>query len=186
MRILITGGAGYIGTKLTSLLIKNNYDVTIFDNLIFGGDFLLQFVSKKNFHFIKGDIRKIEDIKNANISEFDVIIHLASIVGYPACRANPVLAKETNINGTKNILKLKNKKQLLIFASTGSNYGKKKEIVNENSKLDPLSLYAESKVINENMIKKKENFIIYRFATAFGSSPRMRLDLLVNDFLFNH
>jgi nucleoside-diphosphate-sugar epimerase len=184
MRILITGGAGYIGTKLTSLLIKNNYDVTIFDNLIFGGDFLLQFVSKKNFHFIKGDIRKIEDIKNANISEFDVIIHLASIVGYPACRANPVLAKETNINGTKNILKLKNKKQLLIFASTGSNYGKKKEIVNENSKLDPLSLYAESKVINENMIKKKENFIIYRFATAFGSSPRMRLDLLVNDFLF--
>ena len=183
-KILITGGGGYLGTKLTSLLLQKSYDVTVFDDLIFGGDHLLKFTNIKNFNFIKGDIRKVDDIKKINTSKFQVIVHLASIVGYPACRANPILAKETNINGTENILKFKKKNQLIIFASTGSNYGSKKEVVNENSKLEPLSLYAESKVINENMIKKTENFIIYRFATAFGSSPRMRLDLLVNDFLF--
>lgn len=183
-KILITGGAGYIGTKLTSLLLQHNFHVTIFDNLLFGGDHLLQFINKKNFNFIKGDIRKIKDIEKTNISKFQVIVHLASIVGYPACRSNPILARQTNIDGTKNILKLKEKNQLIIFASTGSNYGSKKEVVSEKSKLDPLSLYAELKVINENMIKKTKNFIIYRFATAFGSSPRMRLDLLINDFLF--
>ena len=184
MNIFITGGAGYIGSKLTKILLEKNYKVTIFDKLLFGGDHLLHFNSNKNFNFIKGDIRDKKSLKEANIQKNDFVIHLASIVGYPACRLNPELATSTNIDGTKNILELTNKSQKLIYASTGSNYGHQSEIVDENSKLNPLSLYAETKVINEKNIQNADNFLIYRFATAFGSSPRMRLDLLVNDFAY--
>jgi nucleoside-diphosphate-sugar epimerase len=184
MKILILGGAGYIGTQLTRLLLKNNFSVTVFDNLLFGGDHFLFFNNQNNFRFIKGDIRDNNALGRLNITEYNLIIHLASIVGYPACRSNPELAITTNIDGTKNILKLINPNQKIIFASTGSNYGKQSKIVDENSELNPLSLYAETKVINEKLIKNHDNHIIYRFATAFGSSPRMRLDLLINDFAF--
>jgi nucleoside-diphosphate-sugar epimerase len=184
MNIFITGGAGYIGSKLIKILLEKNYKVTIFDKLLFGGDHLLHFNSNKNFNFIKGDIRDKKSLKEAGIQKNDFVIHLASIVGYPACRLNPDLATSTNIDGTKNILELTNKSQNLIYASTGSNYGHQSKIVNENSKLNPLSLYAETKVINEKNIQNVDNFLIYRFATAFGSSPRMRLDLLVNDFAY--
>ena len=184
MKILIFGGAGYIGTKLTSLLLKSDFSVTVFDRLLFGGDHLLFFNESDNFKFIKGDIRDEKELAKVNIPEYDLVIHLASIVGYPACRANPKLATTTNIDGTKNILKLLKNDQKIIFASTGSNYGTQTEIVDENSKLNPLSLYAETKVINEQLIRSRDNHIVYRFATAFGSSPRMRLDLLINDFAF--
>jgi nucleoside-diphosphate-sugar epimerase len=184
MKILITGGAGYVGSKTTSELLKKKFNVTIVDNLTFGGDHLLHFTGNKNFHFINCDIRNLNQLKKIDFKKFDFIIHLASIVGYPACRHNPELAKSTNIDGTKNILKLLGKDQKIIFASTGSNYGKKTEIVDEKSSLKPLSLYAETKVLNEKYVSNHSNFIIYRFATAFGSSPRMRLDLLINDFAF--
>ena len=184
MNIFITGGAGYIGSKLTKILLDKNFKVTIFDKLLFGGDHLMHFNGNENFKFIKGDIRDTKALKEAGIQENDFVIHLASIVGYPACRLNPDLATSTNIEGTKNIIELTNKSQKLIYASTGSNYGHQSEIVDENSKLNPLSLYAETKVINEKNIQNTENFLIYRFATAFGSSPRMRLDLLVNDFAY--
>ena len=184
MNILIIGGAGYIGSKLVKHLLENKYKVTVFDRLLFGADHLLHYSNDKNFIFIKGDIRKLEDLEKLNISQYDYVVHLASIVGYPACRSNPELAKQTNIDGTKNILKVIGPDKPLIYASTGSNYGHKEEIVDENSTLNPLSLYAETKVMNENTIQKRNNYIIYRFATAFGSSPRMRLDLLVNDFSY--
>ena len=184
MKILIIGGAGYVGSKTIALFLKKKFDITIIDNFMFGGDHLLNFSSDKNFNYIKCDIRDDSKLKEININRFDYVLHLASIVGYPACRSNPELAKSTNITGTKNILKLLDKDQKIIFASTGSNYGKKTEIVSEKSKLEPLSLYAETKVINEKQISNHNNFVIYRFATAFGSSPRMRLDLLINDFVF--
>jgi nucleoside-diphosphate-sugar epimerase len=184
MNILIFGGAGYIGSKLVKLLLANKFNVTVFDNLLFGGDHLLSFNDNYHFNFIKGDIRDEKMINQINIGKYDFVIHLASIVGYPACRSNPQLATTTNIDGTKNILKLLDNDQKIIFASTGSNYGHQSEIVNEESELNPLSLYAETKVINEQLISKKDNYIIYRFATAFGSSPRMRLDLLINDFAY--
>tara|TARA_B100000989_G_C19527282_1_gene467622 strand:- start:2266 stop:3198 length:933 start_codon:yes stop_codon:yes gene_type:complete len=184
MKVFITGGAGYIGSKLTKILLDKNFKVTIFDKLLFGGDHLMHFNGNENFKFIKGDIRDTKSLIEAGIQENDFVIHLASIVGYPACRLNPDLATSTNIEGTKNIIELTNKSQKLIYASTGSNYGHQSEIVDENSKLNPLSLYAETKVINEKNIQNTENFLIYRFATAFGSSPRMRLDLLVNDFAY--
>lgn len=183
-KILITGGAGYVGTVMTAELINQNFDVTVVDNLLFGGDHLLYFNQKENFHFFNCDVRDKSKLKELNISQFDFVIHLASIVGYPACRSNPDLAKSTNIDGTKNILDLMHSDQKIFFASTGSNYGKKDELVDENSKLEPLSLYAETKVINEKKVSEHKNFIIYRFATAFGSSPRMRLDLLINDFSY--
>jgi nucleoside-diphosphate-sugar epimerase len=183
-KILVTGGAGYVGSKLISRLLSSNFNVTILDNLLFGGDHLLNYINHENFNFIKCDIRNLNEIKKIKFNDFEFIIHLASIVGYPACRADPETARITNINGTKNILGLLNKDQKIIFASTGSNYGKKSELVNENSKLEPLSLYAETKVINEKQIADHNNFLIYRFATAFGSSPRMRLDLLINDFAY--
>jgi nucleoside-diphosphate-sugar epimerase len=183
-KILITGGAGYIGSRVVPLLLKLNLSVTIADNLLFGGDHLLNFIDNKNFNFIKCDVRNLDNLKKIKINDYEFIVHLASIVGYPACRLNPEMAKSTNVDGTKNILKLLNKDQKIFFSSTGSNYGKKTEIVNEESKLEPLSLYAETKVINEKQISEHNNFLIYRFATAFGSSPRMRLDLLVNDFAY--
>lgn len=184
MNILIIGGAGYIGSKLIRHLLDNKYKVTVFDRLLFGADHLLHYSNDKNFIFIKGDIRKIDDLEKLDISKYDYVVHLASIVGYPACRSNPILASQTNIDGTKNILKVIGQDQPIIYASTGSNYGHKEEVVDENSTLNPLSLYAETKVVNENTIKKRNNFLIYRFATAFGSAPRMRLDLLINDFSY--
>lgn len=184
MKILIFGGAGYIGTKLTRLLLKNNFSVTVFDSLLFGADHFLFFNNSDNLKFIKGDIRDEKALASINVPEYDLVIHLASIVGYPACRSNPELATTTNINGTKNILKILKNDQKIIFASTGSNYGMQSEIVNEDSELNPLSLYAETKVVSEKLIRSRDNHIVYRFATAFGSSPRMRLDLLINDFAF--
>lgn len=183
-KILITGGAGYIGSRLVPLLLNLNCNVTIADNLLFGGDHLLNFIDNNNFNFVKCDVRNLDDLKKLKINDYEFVVHLASIVGYPACRSNPEMAKSINVDGTKNILKLLNKDQKIFFSSTGSNYGKKTEIVNEESKLEPLSLYAETKVINEKQVSDHDNFLIYRFATAFGSSPRMRLDLLVNDFAY--
>jgi len=183
-KVLITGGAGYVGSKVVSHLLNLNFNVTVVDNLLFGGDHLLNFIDNNNFNFIKCDVRNLDDLKKIKINDHEFVVHLASIVGYPACRSNPEMAKSTNVNGTENILRLLNKDQKIIFSSTGSNYGKKTEIVNEDSKLEPLSLYAETKVINEKQISDHNNFLIYRFATAFGSSPRMRLDLLINDFAY--
>lgn len=184
MKILITGGAGFIGTKLSKFLLEKGFEVTIFDNFLFGFDHLLSLVDYKNLNIVKGDIRNIDDIKKSKIQDNEFIIHLASIVGYPACRLNPKLAEETNINGTKNILNTISSDQWILFSSTGSNYGSVNEVANEETELNPLSLYAQTKVLSEKLVSNHNNSIIYRFATAFGHSPRMRLDLMINDFLF--
>jgi len=183
MKILVTGGAGYVGTTLVPQLLDKGYEVTVFDNLMFGGDYILPFFRYKNFRFIEGDVRDEDALWNAAKSA-DVIIHLAAIVGFPACRKEPDLAKTVNVDGTRNLIKVTSKNQLIIYASTGSNYGALEEVCTEESPLNPLSLYGQTKTLAEKMLMDERTTIGYRFATAFGVSPRMRLDLLINDFTY--
>lgn len=181
--ILITGGAGYVGVPTILLLLEKGYKVRVFDNLSWGGDVLLPFLSNPNFDFIKGDIRDRKQLAEA-YKNIDAIIHLAAIVGFPACRKYPELSRQINVKGTQNVVDLAKGKPI-IFASTGSTYGKIIEkYCTETTPLNPLSHYGKQKAEAEGIVKKNGNFIIYRFATAFGASPRMRLDLLINDFTF--
>ncbi len=182
--ILITGGAGYIGSALTEVLLKNGFKVTVLDSLLFGGTGLIPFFSNKNFSFIKGDIRNKKDISKS-LDGIDVVIHLAAIVGFPACRKDPQLSYETTVFGTKNLVSVVKGKIPIFFASTSSVYGKiSDKICTEETKIHPLSEYGLHKSEAEKVIKKNKQFVIYRFATAFGVSPRMRLDLMPNDFVY--
>ena len=182
-KICITGGAGYVGSVLTNLLLKKKYDVTVLDSLIYGGDHITQYIGNKNFSFHKGDLRD-ENFFKTNIKKSDIIIHLAAIVGYPACSINPDLAREINVGCTKKLLKFISKDQIIFYASTGSNYGSIDGICSELTPLNPLTVYAKTKTQAEKLVSEHNNFLSYRFATAFGVSPRMRLDLLINDFVY--
>jgi len=182
-KVLITGGAGYVGTSLIPQLLDKKYDVSVFDNLMFGGDYILPFFRHANFHFIEGDIRDENAVWDA-AKHADVIIHLAAIVGFPACRKEPELAKTVNVDGTRNLVKVTSNNQLILYASTGSNYGAVEDICTEETPLNPLSLYGQTKTLAEKMLLEERNTIGWRFATAFGVSPRMRLDLLINDFTY--
>lgn len=183
-RILITGGAGYVGTTLVDILLKHNYHARVLDSLRFGSAGIIPFFANANFEFIKGDVRDSDMVKNA-IKGVDAVIHLAAIVGFPACRKEPELSRDINVNGTKCLVNAVKARIPIFFASTGSTYGKMIEAYcTETSPLNPLSHYGEQKVEAEGIIKKNKKFVIYRFATAFGVSPRMRLDLLPNDFTY--
>ena len=181
IKVLITGGAGFVGSTLVPLLLQKGFDVTVVDNLMYHQDSLLGNALAKNFHFILGDTRDEAVMKSA-INNADAIVHLAAIVGEPACRMHPDLAKSVNLEASKLINKLRSKDQAIIFASTGSNYGKVDGICTEETPLNPLSLYGETKTAAEKQFLEKGNCIAYRFATGFGISPRLRLDLLPNDF----
>lgn len=183
-RILVTGGAGYIGSILVPLLLNNDYHVKVFDNLMYNQTSLLQCFINPYFEFIYGDIRNKKQIKDA-IKNVDYIIHLAAIVGAPACAKNPELAESINYMGAVNVEKARDKKtQKILFASTGSNYGKVKDICDEETLLNPLTEYGITKTKAEKHLYDSGNMIGFRFATAFGLSPRMRLDLLPNDFTY--
>jgi len=183
MKVLITGGAGYVGTTLIPVLLEQNFEVRVFDNLLYGGNVLLPFIRDKHFEFFHGDIRDSGQVAAAMLG-MDVIIHLAAIVGYGACRKDPGAAYDINSTGTTNVVKSKGQDQYLIFASTGSNYGSLDEICTEESMLNPLSIYAKTKVAAEQIVESSKNYTIFRFATAFGVSPRLRLDLLVNELTY--
>ena len=163
MKVLITGGAGYIGSTLIPILLDKGYEITVIDNLMFGGDCIVPFFRNKKFKFIKGDIRDDKIIKKI-IKKNDVIIHLAAIVGYPACRKDPQLAESVNTEGTKILSSNLSKNQLILFGSTGSNYGSVKEICTEDTPLNPLSLYGKTKTFSENFLMNNNNTIAYRFA----------------------
>lgn len=182
MRILITGGAGYIGTSLVPVLLQKGHNVKVMDNLMHGGDALLPFFRNQNFEFVFGDIRNEGELGNA-VSDVDVIIHLAAIVGYPACRTQPKLAEEVNVLGTKNLISVLSKEQIVMYGSTGSNYGSVDGECTEETPLNPLSLYGQTKTIAESLLLEQMGTIALRFATAFGVSGRLRLDLLINDFV---
>jgi nucleoside-diphosphate-sugar epimerase len=176
----VTGGAGYIGSVLVPELLKN-HKVTVLDNLSYGYNGIISHFSKPNFTFIYGDIRDLAVLKKT-LKNADLVVHLAAIVGYPACKAKPGLANEVNYLGTKNLVK--NCKVPIIFTSSGSNYGKLGGLCTEKTPPKPLTIYGKTKVDAEKEITKSLEYIIYRFSTGFGLSPRIRLDLLVNDFLY--
>ena len=183
-KILVTGGAGYVGSALIGDLLEKSYEVTVVDNLLFDNGYtMLSFIKNPNFTFVKGDVRDANLMKTL-VKDKDFVIHLAAIVGYPACEKDPRMAKDVNYNASKTLSELLSKDQVLIFSSTGSNYGSiESGICTEDVPLKPLSLYGETKTDSEKLFLDKNNSIIYRFATAFGLSPRMRFDLLINDFV---
>ena len=180
INILVTGGAGYIGNALIPELLKKQYKVRVLDNLTYGIDGILPHFSNNNFEFIKGDITNKSDIKKS-LKNIDFVIHLAAIVGYPACRAKPDLAHNVNFIGTKNLVE--NCDVPFFYPSTGSSYGQVKDICTEETKLNPLTEYGETKTLGEDAVNKCSDFVIFRFSTGFGLSSRPRLDLLVNNFL---
>jgi nucleoside-diphosphate-sugar epimerase len=180
LKILITGGAGYKGIVLTGKLLSKGYNVTILDNFMYGYEPVLHLVKNKNLTIIKSDIRN----KIKNLSEFDFIFHLAGISGYPACSANPHSAHLINVQATRNILRGLSKDQCFIYASTTSFYGRSGEACNEETPIVPFSVYANTKYLAEQITMEKENAVALRFATIFGFSPKMRIDLMVNDFTY--
>lgn len=185
LSILITGGAGYIGTSILKLFKDLNYKITVYDNLHCGGSGLIPYMGYKNISFINGDVRDEKKLEKF-VSKNDLIIHLAGIVGYPACDKNPQLAEEVNLTGTLNLIKsVKSKNQLILSASTGSNYGDlRNKICTEETQLNPLTIYGITKTKAETALHNTGRAINYRFATAFGSSSRLRIDLLINDFVY--
>ena len=186
--ILITGGSGYVGSVLTNNLVKQNYDVRVVDSLVYGNDGISKLIDNKKIKFFNLDIRDTKNIENI-VHDVDCVIHLAAIVGEPLCKKIPIAAKQINEFATKNFVNIckKNNVKRFIFASTCSNYGSSLDIVNESSLVKPLSLYSECKVNSEKFILDQNNDIfetcVLRFATAHGLSPRMRFDLLVQEFI---
>lgn len=184
MRILVTGGAGYVGSTLVPMLLDQGHRVRVFDSLKFGGHGLLPCCENRFFELVKGDVTDADALKKA-LDGVEAIIHLAAIVGYPACKKEPQVAQATNVEGTKTLLALRKPDQKILFASTGSIYGSIPDYVcNEDTPRSPITLYGETKAIAEELILNAGNGIAYRFATAFGVSNRMRLDLMPNDFTY--
>lgn len=177
-KVLITGGAGYVGTSLIPQLLDKGYEVTVFDRLLWGSDVLIPFIPNKKFNFIKGDVRNKSSLAKA-VKGQDAIVHLAAIVGFPACDINPKLADETSVGGAKNLAATVSKKQHVIYASSGSNYGRVLDkICTEETPLKPITRYSRNKTEAELILMKKTTCTALRPGTAFGLSPRLRLDLL--------
>ena len=186
MKILVTGGAGYLGNVIIRELLKNKHEITVIDNFMYNQQSSLLTLSKnEKINIIKSDVRNYKLLKE-EVKKNDVIIPLAAIVGAPACDLNPDLATELNFNQIKNIKELMTKDQLIILPVTNSGYGigKKDLYCDETSELNPISHYGKTKVESEKLILDLENFVSLRLATVFGVSARMRIDLLVNDFVY--
>ncbi len=166
-------------------LLSKGYQVTVLDNFSFNQTSLLDVSYNKRLKVIRGDVNN-EGILKKQIQKHDVIIPLAAIVGAPACDQQPFLAEQTNINQIKNISKHISKDQQIIFPVTNSGYGigEGSKYCDESSPLNPISFYGKSKVDAESILLENGNAITYRLATVFGTSPRMRMDLLVNDFVY--
>jgi nucleoside-diphosphate-sugar epimerase len=185
MKILITGGAGYIGSIMIPRLLNAGHDVTVIDNFMYNQTSLLDCCGKKNLEIVRGDSRNEKLIKKY-LQNVDIILPLACIVGAPACDKNPFEARSINLDAIKLILKNRTKKQKIIFPTTNSGYGigQKGVYCTEKTPLRPISLYGRLKVNAEKDILRSGNCITLRLATVFGISPRMRFDLLVNDFVY--
>ena len=185
MKILVTGGAGYLGSTMVPDLLAAGHEVTVLDNFMYKQNSLAHVCHYPSFKVVRGDIR-IESIMRPLIAEADVIIPLAALVGAPLCSKDPVGAKTVNHDAVMLMLKLVGKEQILLMPTTNSAYGTGDEnnYCTEESPLRPISQYAIEKVEIEKAFMEHPNAISFRLATVFGMSPRMRTDLLVNDFTY--
>ncbi len=185
MKILITGGAGYLGSVLAPALLSRGYDVTVLDAFMYRQNSLMDCCQYENFSIVRGDCRD-ESIVKPLIAKTDVVIPLAALVGAPLCDRDRVAAQTTNAGAVEMICRLLSKNQRVLFPTTNSGYGigEQGKFCTEDTPLRPISLYGTTKVQAEKVILERENSISFRLATVFGLSPRMRLDLLVNDFVY--
>jgi len=185
LKILVTGGAGYLGSTLVPELLELGHQVTVVDNFIYKQSSLNHVCHKSNFKVVKGDVR-IESVMKPLMQDADVIIPLAALVGAPICNQDPVGATTINHDSIILLLKLISKNQLVLMPTTNSAYGSgdKNNFCTEESPLNPISRYAIDKVEIEKSLMQHPNAISFRLATVFGMSPRMRIDLLVNDFTY--
>lgn len=195
--VIVTGGAGYIGSLLVGELLRNGYHVSVIDKLLFGGDSLVAYLAHPNFNFIKADIwepRALREVLKISWGKPDMLVHLAALVGFPACQAvGRTVAWRYNVEATQRVFEQAEElgAKRFIFGSTYSNYGQSQEgkLVTEESPLKPQSLYAETKIAAEEYLLKQNGSVcaplIFRFATLYGISPRTRFDLIVNQFVLD-
>lgn len=184
-RILVTGGAGYLGSVLCQHLLDAGHRVTVIDNLMYGQPGLFHLCADRRFDFVRGDVRD-EAVMRRLVKDVDVLIPLAAVVGAPACDRDPSLAQSVNLDAIRLLNRLRSPSQLVVFPNTNSGYGTKSGAghCTEETPLEPISLYGRTKVQAELELLDSPNAITLRLATVFGMSPRMRLDLLVNHFVW--
>jgi nucleoside-diphosphate-sugar epimerase len=185
MRVLITGGAGYLGSVLCERLLKGPYEVTVVDNLLYGQHSLFHLCGIPGFDFVYGDVRD-EPLMRRLISSADILIPLAAIVGAPACDRDPSLARSVNLQAIQMLNRFRSPNQIVIYPTTNSGYGTQSGDIfcTEETPLEPISLYGQTKTQAEHTLLESRNAVTLRLATVFGMSPRMRLDLLVNHFVY--
>lgn len=185
MKILVTGGAGYLGSILVPALLNEGYEVEVIDNFMFNQASLMDVCSNPKFSVTRGDVRDKELMKKL-IKDKDIIIPLAALVGAPLCKRDNVGTRTTNYEAVKLLCEIASKNQKIIFPTTNSGYGTTTGEIycTEETPLNPISLYGQTKVDAEKVILDREESVTFRLATVFGASPKMRIDLLVNDFVY--
>jgi nucleoside-diphosphate-sugar epimerase len=185
MKILITGGAGYLGSVLTPTLLAQGHEVTVLDNFYFNQNSLLDCCQFEKFQVVRGDCRE-EAVAKPLVAKADLIIPLAALVGVPLCNTDAIATKTTNQEAVELICRLAGKQQWVIMPVTNSGYGvgEKGKFCTEDTPLRPISSYGVTKVKAEGAVLSRANSISFRLATVFGCAPRMRMDLLVNDFVY--
>jgi nucleoside-diphosphate-sugar epimerase len=185
MKILVTGGAGYLGSVLTLSLLAEGYEVTVLDNFLFQQNSLMECCGHERFQVIRGDVRD-ERVLKEPLKSADIIIPLAALVGAPLCHLDESGAVSTNQTAIESLCRLSSPSQVILYPTTNSGYGigEKGKFCTEETPLRPISLYGTTKVKAEEAILDRGNSLTFRLATVFGASPRMRIDLLVNDFVY--
>lgn len=185
VKVLITGGAGYVGSVVTRAFLDAGHAVTVLDTLESGGQGLFACAASPTFHFLYGDVRDARAVSEALRGQ-DTIVHLAAVVGFGACNVDPARATAINVEGTRTLLAARGPGQRVLYASTGSVYGAVPGgLCHEGLDPAPISVYGRTKLEAERQVLDAGGATAFRFATAFGMSPRMRIDLLVNGFVYD-